>query len=168
MKLYVKNKFFSIGGGSSATDENGKDVFIIKGRPFSPTKVKKIYDLNNNLLYKVRNKFWNNPFSFKGPKILVFNGAGEEVAILRKPKVFTANFEIESTLGNFSVEGQGFLTGQFIVKQNNEEIAVIEKLINLAVDSFELIVHNEQYASLMLAFLICMDNFYDKLSDSKR
>lgn len=40
MRVIIKNKFFSVGGSSSVKDENGQDVFFVKGRALSPTHVK--------------------------------------------------------------------------------------------------------------------------------
>lgn len=42
MKVYIKNKLWSVGGGSSVVDENKNPVFQVKGRIFSITKVKYI------------------------------------------------------------------------------------------------------------------------------
>jgi uncharacterized protein YxjI len=39
MKLIIKNKFFSLGQGSSVKDEQGNDAFIIKGKVFSITNL---------------------------------------------------------------------------------------------------------------------------------
>ncbi len=39
MKFYIKNKFLSVGGGSSVLDENKSPVFQVKGKVFSPTRV---------------------------------------------------------------------------------------------------------------------------------
>ena len=44
MKVYIKNKFWSIGGGSSVVNENKEDVFKVKGRAFSITRVKYVCD----------------------------------------------------------------------------------------------------------------------------
>ncbi len=40
MKVIIKNKFFSLGGSSSVKNENGEDVFFVKGKVLSPTHVK--------------------------------------------------------------------------------------------------------------------------------
>lgn len=39
MKVYIKNKIFSFGGGSSVVNENQEPVYKVKGRVFSVTKV---------------------------------------------------------------------------------------------------------------------------------
>ena len=57
MKVYVKNKFWSLGGGSSVVNENKEPVYQVKGRVFSPTRVKWLCDMNGKKLYKI--KIWN-------------------------------------------------------------------------------------------------------------
>ena len=58
MKLYIKNKFMSIGGSSSVVDQTGNEVYQIKGAIFSPTRKKYVYGADGTLHYVVRNKFW--------------------------------------------------------------------------------------------------------------
>jgi len=55
MKFFVKNKVFSWGGGSKVYDETGKELFKVKGKVFSITRKKKIYSLDKELLYIVKN-----------------------------------------------------------------------------------------------------------------
>lgn len=64
MKVYIKNKLFSIGNGSKVTDENNQPLFEVKGKVFSITRKKYVCDLEGNKLYTVRNK-WINWFVHK-------------------------------------------------------------------------------------------------------
>lgn len=52
MIVIVRNKVFSLTGSSTVKDEAGKDVYRVKGklRLFSPTRKKKIYDMDKKLL----------------------------------------------------------------------------------------------------------------------
>ena len=59
MKFCVKNKLLSLGGSSTVKDENGNDIFKVKGKVFSLTKKKKIYNMEGKLLYVVKNKLIN-------------------------------------------------------------------------------------------------------------
>ena len=59
MKVFIKNKFFSIGGDSEVYNEEKKPIYKIDGKFFSWTKKKKMYDMEGNLLYVIRNRFWN-------------------------------------------------------------------------------------------------------------
>ena len=59
MKLYIKNKVFSWGEGSKVLDANQNPVYKVKGKAFSITRKKYIYDMQDNLLFMVRNKWFN-------------------------------------------------------------------------------------------------------------
>lgn len=38
MKVYIKNKIISWGGGSTVLDENKNEIYKVKGKVFSPTR----------------------------------------------------------------------------------------------------------------------------------
>lgn len=52
MKVFIKNKLVSIGGSSSVTDENGTDVFKVKGKAVSVTRKKYVCDLEDKVLFR--------------------------------------------------------------------------------------------------------------------
>lgn len=49
MKLFIKNKLTSIKGSSKVTNENNEEIFKVKGKFFSISRKKKIYDMQGNL-----------------------------------------------------------------------------------------------------------------------
>ena len=44
MEVIIRNKLFSLRGSSSVKNEQGEDVFFVKGKLFSPTHVKWVCD----------------------------------------------------------------------------------------------------------------------------
>ena len=50
MKLFIKNKFFSFGGGSFVQNETGENVYTVKGKWFSPTRKKIIKDMQGAIV----------------------------------------------------------------------------------------------------------------------
>ena len=46
MKVYIKNKFMSLGGSSTVVDENKQPIYKVKGKIISITKKKKIKDMS--------------------------------------------------------------------------------------------------------------------------
>ena len=64
MKVYIKNKFISLGGSSTVVDENKQPLYKVKGKIISVTKKKKIKDMSGKTLFTVRNK-WLNFFTHK-------------------------------------------------------------------------------------------------------
>lgn len=59
MRVYIKNKVWSWGGGSSVIDENKNPVYQVKGKVFSITHKKFVCDLNGKKLFTIRNKWFN-------------------------------------------------------------------------------------------------------------
>ena len=88
MKVYIKNRVFSLGQGSSVVDENKNALFDVKGRAISITRKKFLYDANGQLLYSIRNK-WINFFVHKA---YIYDASGSKIATV-KDKWFNVNQE---------------------------------------------------------------------------
>ena len=157
MKVYIKNKFFSLGGGSSVVDENKNDVFKVKGRVFSITRVKKLYDIEGKLLYKIRNK-WFNWFVHKA---YIYDANNNKVAIV-KDKWFNVKQEyfVQGYKDEIKVDGKFFSLSCNILK-NGEVVGTIRRNINFIVDSFQLEAKEEDMP-FMIALVIAIDNITDK------
>lgn len=157
MKLYIKNKIFSLGGGSSVVDEQNKPVYTVKGKVFSPTRKKKICDLNGNVLYSVRNK-WFNWFVHSA---YVYDENKHKVARV-KDKFFSVkgDFIVEGYQDEIKVDGKYLSFTSNIVK-NGEVIGTIRRQITLIADAFELEA-NEEDMPFLIALIIAIDNIIDK------
>lgn len=157
MKIYIKNKFWSIGGGSSILDENKNPVYEVKGRVFSITRVKYVCDLAGKRLFKVRNK-WFNWFVHKA---YIYDGDGNKIATV-KDKWFNVNQEyfIMGYKDEIKVEGKFFgLTTKIL--RNGEVIGTIRRQITVFKDAFELEA-NEEDIPFLIALVIAIDNITDK------
>ena len=156
MKVYIKNKFWSIGGGSSVLDENKNPVYEVKGRVFSITRVKYVCDLAGKRLFKVRNK-WFNWFVHKA---YIYDGDGNKIATV-KDKWFNVNQEyfIMGYKDEIKVEGKFFgLTTKIL--RNGEVIGTIRRQIAVFKDAFELEA-NEEDIPFLIALVIAIDNITD-------
>ena len=157
MKVYIKNKFWSIGGGSSVVNENKEDVFKVKGRVFSITRVKYVCDLEGNRLFKVRNK-WFNWFIHKA---YIYDSNKHKIATV-KDKWFNVNQEyfVMGYKDEIKIQGKFFgLTSQIL--KNGEVIGTIRRQITFINDAFELEA-NEQDMPFLIALVIAIDNITDK------
>ncbi len=157
MKVYIKNKFWSIGGGSSVVNENKEPVFKVKGRIFSITRVKYVCDLEGNRLFKVRNK-WFNWFIHKA---YIYDANKHKIATV-KDKWFNVNQEyfVMGYKDEIKIQGKFFgLTTQIL--KNGEVIGTIRRQITFINDAFELEA-NEQDMPFLIALVIAIDNITDK------
>lgn len=158
MKLYIKNKMVSLGGASKVLDENENPKFNVKGKVFSITKKKKICDLEGNVLYRVRNKFWHfswNRYAF------IDDEEGNRVAKLKLKFGFSKKFFIQGYKDEISVEGN-FIGLNFTIYKNGEVIGSLSKKYLSLVDTFILDIGNEEDAAFLTAIVIGIDNIYDK------
>lgn len=159
MKIFIKNKLVSIGGSSTAKNENNEDVFYIKGKPvlFSPTRKKKIYDKNKKLLYIVRNKWWN----FVHRRAFIYNNKKEKIATIKR-EIFSnqTQFILEGYKDEISIDGN-FFAWDLTIKKGNEVLGTIKRNFDLLRDNFVLEADEENFAFL-ISIVIAIDNIFDK------
>lgn len=157
MKVYIKNKIFSFGGGSSVVNENKEPVYNVKGRVFSVTKVKYVCDLEGKRLFKIRNKWFN----FFVHKAYIYDENKNEIATV-KDKWFNIKGEyfVQGYKDEIKIEGKFFgLTSQIL--KNGEVVGTIRRQVTIIADSFELEA-NEEDMPFLVALVIAIDNITDK------
>lgn len=157
MELYIRNKWISLGGSSTVKDVNEKDVFIVKGRFFSFTAKKFLYDLNGNLKFVIRNKFWR----LFQRKALIYDANGNQVALVRR-KIFSLHdhYFITSSLGDLQIRGN-ILTYNYNITLNDKPIGHVARKISLR-DSFVLTLDDNYDAATFVALVIAIDNITDR------
>jgi len=158
MKVFIKNKLISWGGSSVVLNENEEPIYKVKGKIFTFTKKKKIYDMEGNLLYVVRNRYWN----WLANKVFVKDArTGERVATVKKHN-WSVNFkyEILDTEDEMSIDGKFFSLTSHIIK-NGQPVATINREITLIRDAFSLEA-DEKDIPFYTALVIAFDNIKDK------
>ena len=157
MELLIKNKWISLGGSSTVKTADDKDVFIVKGKIFSFTRKKFISDMEGNLKYIVRNKFWR----IFQRKAFVINEKNEIVATVRR-KIFSLHdhYFITSSLGDLQIRGN-ILTFNYSIMLNDKEIGHIARRISLR-DSFVLTLDDEYDPATFVSLVIAIDNITDR------
>lgn len=157
MKVFIRNKFLSLGGSSEVLNEQKAPIFKVKGKIFSPTRKKKIYDMEGNLLYVVRNKYWN----FLYNRTFIYDADKNRVATIKKNKWgITGNYAIEDTVDGMSIEGKFWgLTSK--IMRNGQVVGVITRNITLINDAFTLEA-DEKDMPFLTSIVIAFDNIKDK------
>ena len=167
MKLFIKNKLVSFGGSSFVTDEGDNQVYRVKGKIFSPTHKKKIYDMDGNLLFVVRNKFWQM-FS---KNCFIYNSDGEKVA-----KVQSKDWDFKNAYYIMGYNDEIEIAGRFLqfpnmeltINKNGQKIGTLTKNFTIVRDSYTLDIENEDEAPLFVALTIAVDNILDKRRSEAR
>lgn len=162
MELAIKNKWISLGESSIVQDLNGNDVMKVKGKIVSFTRKKTITDLNDNVKFVVRNKFWRL-FTYKA---FVLDPAGKTVATLRR-KIFSFHdrYFVTSSLGEMEITGN-ILQFNYRITLNGKEIGHVARKISLR-DSFVLTCSDDFDPALMVALVIAIDNITDRRDSDK-
>ena len=157
MELSIKNKWISLGGSSVVQDLNGNDVMKVKGKIFSFTRKKMLTDLNDNVKYVVRNKFWRL-FAYKA---FVLDPEGNVKATLRR-KIFSLRdrYFVTSDLGELEIVGN-ILQFNYKIILNGKEIGHVARRISMR-DSFVLTVDDGVDYEFFVALVIAIDNITDR------
>lgn len=156
MKVYIKNRVFSLGQGSSVVDENKNALFNVKGRAISITRKKFLYDANGQLLYSIRNK-WINFFVHKA---YIYDASGSKIATV-KDKWFNVNQEyfVMGYKDEIKIQGKFFgLTSQIL--RNGNVIGTVRRQITFIADAFELEA-DERDIPFLIALVVALDNIHD-------
>ena len=157
MKVYIKNKFMSLGDSSTVVDENKNPLFKVKGKIFSITRKKKIKDMSGKTLYTVRNK-WLNFFSHKA---FIYDENKVKIATVKDKWInVKREYFIEGMGDEIKIEG-GFFSLSCQILKNGEVIGTIRRKIDMWVDSFELEA-DEKDIPFLIALVIAIDNIVDK------
>ncbi|MBO4428536.1 MAG: LURP-one-related family protein [Clostridia bacterium] len=163
MELSIRNKWVSLGGSSVVQDTAGNDVFKVKGKVFSFTAKKTITDLNDNVKYVVRNKFWRL-FTYRA---FILDPEENVKAEIRR-KIFSLHdrYFVTSDMGELEVIGNIFQFNYKILL-NGQEIGHVARKISLR-DSFVLTINDDVDAAFMVALVIAIDNITDRKDQNSR
>ena len=167
MKYVIKNKIISWGAGTTVKDEAGKDLYFVKGAVFTFTKKKTLRDMDKNVLYIIKNKF----LFFLLPKVYVCDKDGNKLLMIKKKNAFgfKQNFEVvpmSQEAPHWTIMGD-LIARNFAILENGDPIAHVRKNFNIIKDSFWLETTDAR-APLLIAFVIALDNYYDKLQNEER
>lgn len=155
MKFCVKNKLLSLGGSSTVKDENGNDIFKVKGKIFSLTKKKKFYNMEGKLLYVVKNKlinWWTHSSFIKDPE-------GQIVGKV-KNRGLKFGYDVVGCSDEISINGWS-LTGCQIMK-NGEKIGSVTTQFFAMSDTFNVELNDNEDPAFITALIIAMDNVRDR------
>ena len=156
-QVSIRNKWISLRGGSTVKDVNEKDVFYVKGKFWTVTRKKFLQDMQGNLIYTIRNKFW----AFFVRKAMVYDKDGNQVAFIRK-KFWSVHdrYFIQSSLGNLEITGN-ILCFDYHIIPDGKEIGHVSRKISLR-DSFVLTLEDGYDLPFFVAFVIAIDNITDQ------
>ena len=149
MKLYMKQKVFSLKDRFYIKDEQGNDRYYVEGEFFSIGKKLHLYDMNGNELAYIQQKV----LTFL-PRFFVYIN-GKEVAEIVKEFTFLKPKYSINGLG-WNVEGD-FWSHEYSMTNNGRGVASVHKAWFSWGDSYEIDINNAGDEVLTLAVVLAID-----------
>ena len=119
MKLYLKQKIFSLKDKFFVYDEFGREKYSVEGEVFSLGKRLHVRDMRGNEIAFIKQRI----FSFS-PRFKIFIGANEVAEVLKRFTVFKPHYSVFGT--NWEVQGD-FLDHNYAIYDNNLPVATVSK-----------------------------------------
>lgn len=153
MKLYIKQKVFSIGARFNITDENGEERYRVEGEVFTLGKKLHIYDTSGEEVAFVQQKLLSLM-----PRFYVYVN-GEKIAeVLKEFTFLKPKYDIFGK--GWIVEGD-FLAHDYAIIEAGIEIARVHKVWMSWGDSYELDILDTDDEASLLAVILVIDAVMD-------
>jgi uncharacterized protein YxjI len=146
----IREKIFSFSDDFTIKDMEDNDIFIVKGKVFSIGDKLKLLDMQGNELVYIEQE----PFRLLAKYNIYLNG--NHAAVVKRKFSLVPKFIIESSMGNYTIDGNifGF---NFTIYKDGRNVATVSKKILAFSDSYVVdIVDNENHP-FILAFVIIID-----------
>lgn len=149
MRFYIKQKFLSFNEKFYIYDRDEKPHYYVEGKLFSFPKRFTFQDMNGKVLYKIEQEVWSLL-----PRFKVYKGDELLAVVSRKMTFFSPKYEISHL--DWTVQGN--ITGhEYEVHSGNFKIADVSKTYFSLGDSYEINIHDEEYAEQILVLVIVID-----------
>ena len=157
MRFSVKQKILSFSDSFVIHDENNKPVYKVAGKLFAFGDKLRIYDMNNQERVYIEQKLFKLL-----PEYHLF-GKGERLAVVKKEfTLFKPRFNITSTTGLYTVEGNLFSYNFRILKEGSV-VAKVDKAFFAFRDTYSVDIPAGEDEALLLAVCIVIDQtLHDK------
>ncbi|HHV96290.1 MAG TPA: hypothetical protein GXX37_07440 [Clostridiaceae bacterium] len=146
MRFIVKQKIFTFGDDFTIKDEMGVDRFLVKGKVFALGDKLRMYTIDGTELFYIEQKLFRLL-----PEYTIYY-RGQPVAVVKKEfSFFKPRFNISSTLGDFTIEGN-FWGMEFTILKSGRPVAQVSKKWFSWSDTYGVdIADTEDYA-----FILCL------------
>lgn len=152
VKLYIKQKVFSIGDKYNIYNESGQIVFTVQGEIFTFGAKIHLYDATGAEIYYIEQKL----FKFL-PEYHVYSGITLCAIVKKELSFLRPRLLIRSQFGDYTFEGNLFGM-DFTILCDGVAIGELHKVWLSWGDSYELTVNNDNDVPLFCALAIAIDN----------
>lgn len=152
IKLYIRQKVFSIGDRYNIVNENGQPVFSVESEIFTFGAKIHLYDVTGQELYFIQQKL----FKFL-PEYNIYTGDSHCATIKKEFSFLKPRLNITSQFGDFTFDGNLFAM-DFVILNNGNLVGELHKKWLSWGDCYELIVNDDNDAPFLCAISIAIDH----------
>ena len=152
MKLYIRQRIFSIGDKYDIIDESGAPVFNVRSEVFSFGAKIHLCDMTDSELYYIEQRL----FRFL-PEYHIYNMQGECAVVNKRMSFFKARLDIDSAFGQYEIDGDVFAM-DFVITRNGGMVGSIAKKWLSFGDSYELDIGSDEDAGFFCALVVAIDH----------
>ncbi len=155
MKVKISYRFWSLVSKADINNEAGETIMSMKGKLFSPTRKKRIYDKDGNLLYIVRNRFW---FNWIIHKTYIYDSNKKKIATLCDNASLKNEYIVKGYQDEIKINGN-FASSHFDIIANDEKRGSINRLDLRSDVSLEA---DEQYIPFFSALVVAINTMTNR------
>lgn len=151
MRFIVRQKIFSFGDSFTINDEMGNPCFRVQGKVFAIGDKLRMYDMQGNELVYIEQKL----FKLLPEYTIYYNGM-PAARVKKEFTLFKPRFNIESFIGNYTIEGN-FWGMDFNVLKDGRIAARVSKSWFSLRDTYGVDISDEEDYAFILALVIVID-----------
>ena len=151
MRFMIKQKIFSFGDNFVINDEMGNPHYQIKGKVFSFGDKLRIYDMQGNELVYIEQKLFKLL-----PEYTIYYNGSPAAKVKKEFTFFKPRFNIESFIGNYTIEGNFWGMDFNILKEGRIAAQVSKKWFAFR-DTYGVDISEDEDYAFMLALVIVID-----------
>lgn len=152
MKLYIKQRIFSLGDKYDVYDMNENVVFDVKSELFTIGAKLHLCDTSGNELYYIKRKL-----TFMLAQYEIYKNHSLCATVSQEFALFRSKLNVDSSFGNFEIDGD-FLSMDYNITKNGQYFGSIHKVWLSWGDSYELDIPEAENAGFLCALVIAIDN----------
>ncbi len=158
MRLYMKQKIFSLVDRFYIKDENGQDRYYVEGEFFTLGKKFHLYDMNGVELAFIQQKL----LTFL-PKFFVYQNGNIVAEIVKEFTFLKPRYRVDGL--DWEVDGE-FLSHDYYVRSSGYDLAYVHKVWMSWGDSYEIDLNDSRDTVLTLAVVLAIDAVMDAAENS--
>lgn len=156
MRYQVRQRVISLGDGFTIKDEYDNDKYIVRGKFFSFGNKLRIYDLNGGEVAYIEQEMFHLLPSYN-----IYLNDTYAATVKKEFSFFKPSFYIESTMGNYTMEGEIF-SHEFQIIKDGKEVAFVSKRWFSFSDTYGVDIIGTENQEFMLSLVIVIDQIlYD-------